>query len=83
MLSTVTPVTRASGLRAFTFARISPKAARTAFASASASRTPSTSLLCTISGESIFITTGNPIDAAAAAASSAPAARTLLATGMR
>jgi hypothetical protein len=58
MRSTDTPSTRACGRLRATVSIISAKAARTAPASGSPRRTPPTSLLCVMSGERIFITTG-------------------------
>ena len=83
MGSIVTPASRALGRFAATEAIIAVKLPRTAAASAISSRTPSTSLLCGMSGESIFIATGKPTFSAAATAASADAACSVGTTGMR
>ena len=61
---------------------MSSNAARTAAGPSTPTRTPPTSVLCTISGETIFIATAPPAAAANATASSAVCARLAIAVGI-
>ena len=82
IFSMVTPVMRALGWAAATSRIIETQAPRTACADLRFRRTPPTSLLCVISGESIFIATAVPAAAASRSASSTVAALSLRFTGM-
>ena len=67
---TMMPSMRASGTLRFTLAWIAVQASRTAASSARPSFTPRTSVLCRMSGDSIFIATGQPSACAASTACS-------------
>ena len=81
--STVTPLMRASGRRRLASSTIFCQVSCTACALATFRRTPDTSLLCVICGESIFIATGNPVSPATSMASCGERVTTVFAIGMR
>ncbi len=83
MRSTVTPTTLASGRSRFARVTSSLNVRRTEWASSTSSRTPSTSDLWRISGELIFMATGNPSASAVTRASLAVCACIASTTGIR
>ena len=73
---TAIPWMTALGKNRRTLASIEPKPSATASASCRFSRTPPTSVLCRMSGETILRATGKPIRVAVATASSTVRVRT-------
>ena len=71
---TCTPVMSASAWYAFALATIVSNAERAASSLSTPTTTPPASVLCRMSGETIFSTTGNPMPALSFAASSAEVA---------
>jgi hypothetical protein len=80
--ATSTPAMRARGAFCATRASMASYASRSCASERTPTTTPPTSVLCAMSGETIFSTSGNPMSRAAASASFQPVAVTSLSTGM-